>query len=43
MTASPTGALCFLKGDRMLEVTYLTSSTDRAGALLLARKAVARL
>ncbi|HYC33430.1 MAG TPA: hypothetical protein VEB59_14175 [Gemmatimonadales bacterium] len=35
-----TGQLYFLKGDRMLEVDYLTSSTDRAGAVRLARAAV---
>ncbi len=38
-----TGQLYFLKGDRMLEVGYVTSSTDRAGAVRLARAAVAKL
>jgi hypothetical protein len=37
------GMLRFLKGDRMLEVTWVTSSTDRAGALRLAAAAVGRL
>ena len=35
-----TGDLYFLKGDRMLEVGYLTSSTGPAGAVRLARIAV---
>ncbi|MEP7177395.1 MAG: hypothetical protein ABI860_12670 [Gemmatimonadales bacterium] len=38
-----TGQLYFLKGDRMLEVGYVTSSTDRAGAVRLARAAVEKL
>jgi hypothetical protein len=38
-----TGALMFLKGDRYLRVDYLTSSTDRAGALKLAATAMQRL
>jgi hypothetical protein len=38
-----TGDLYFLKGDRMLEVGYLTSSTGSAGAVRLARVAVGRL
>jgi hypothetical protein len=38
-----TGDLYFLKGDRMLELTYLTSSTDAAGALRLATLALERL
>ena len=38
-----TGDLYFLKGDRMLEVTYLTSSTDAAGAVRLATLALERL
>jgi hypothetical protein len=38
-----TGQLYFLKGDRMLELGYLTSSTDRAGAVRLARAVVGRL
>jgi len=37
------GMLRFLKGDRMLEVTWVSSSTDRAGALRLAAAAVGRL
>ncbi len=38
-----TGVLHFLKGDRVLEMQYHTSSTDRAGALKLAAVAVNRL
>jgi hypothetical protein len=38
-----TGDLYFVKGDRMLELGYLTSSTDAAGALRLAQIAVERL
>ena len=38
-----TGDLYFLKGDRMLEVGYLTSSTGPDGAVRLARIAVERL
>ena len=38
-----TGELYFLKGDRMLEIGYLTSSTDAAGAVRLAGVAVGRL
>ncbi len=37
------GMLRFLKGDRMLEVTWVPSSADRAGALRLAAAAVGRL
>jgi hypothetical protein len=37
------GMLRFLKGDRMLEVSWVASSTDRAGALRLAAAAVGRL
>jgi hypothetical protein len=37
------GTLEFLKGDQMLEVEYLTSSTDAAGAVRLARLALDRL
>jgi hypothetical protein len=37
------GMLRFLKGDRMLEVTWVPSSADRAGALKLAAAAVGRL
>ena len=37
------GTLEFLKGDQMLEVEYLTSSTDAVGAVKLARLALARL
>jgi hypothetical protein len=38
-----TGALLFLKGDRLLQVDYRISSADRAGALKLAAQAVQRL
>lgn len=38
-----TGALMFLKGDRSLRVDYLTSATDRDGALKIAAQAVERL
>lgn len=38
-----TGQLYFLKNDRMLEVNFVTSSTDRAGAVLLARAAMEKL
>ena len=38
-----TGKLYFLKGDRMLEVDYVTSSTDMAGATRLAGIAMKRL
>ena len=38
-----TGQLYFLKNDRMLEVNFVTSSTDRAGALRLARAAMEKL
>jgi hypothetical protein len=38
-----TGQLYFLKGDRMLEIGYVTSSTDLVGALGLARSAIMRL
>ena len=37
------GLLRFLKGDRMLEVTWVSSNTDRAGALRLAATALGRL
>jgi hypothetical protein len=37
------GSLYFLKGDRMLEVRYQSSSTDMTGALRIARAAVGRL
>jgi hypothetical protein len=37
------GMLRFLKGDRMLELTWVSSNTDRAGALRLATTAVGRL
>ena len=37
------GTLRFLKGDRMLEVTWVSSNTDRAGALRLAAIALGRL
>jgi hypothetical protein len=38
-----TGDLYFLKGDRMLELSYLTSATGADGAVRLARIAVERL
>ena len=38
-----TGQLYFLKQDRMLEITFVTSSTDRAGAVRLARAAMEKL
>jgi hypothetical protein len=38
-----TGQLFFLKNDRMLEIMFVTSSTDRVGALRLARAAMERL
>jgi hypothetical protein len=41
--SSTTGKLLFLKGDRLLEVTYLTSSTDRKGAVRLAAAAMPRM
>lgn len=37
------GELAMRKGDRMLEIAYLTSSTDMAGAIRLARPALRRL
>ena len=37
------GELAMLIGDRMLEMAYLTSSTDMAGAIRLARPALQRL
>lgn len=37
------GALLFLKGERLLEVHYMGSSTDRAGAVKLAAAAMRRL
>jgi len=37
------GRLAVLKGDRLLEVHYQTSSTDEAGALKIARTALERL
>jgi hypothetical protein len=43
MAEGSNGSLYFLKGDSMLEVIYRTSSTDRKGALELARHAVERL
>jgi hypothetical protein len=38
-----TGALLFLKGDQLLEAHYLTSSTDRGGAVKLAASAMRRM
>ena len=43
MVDGMTGALMFLKGERMLRVDYLTSGTDRDGALKLAALAMQRL
>jgi hypothetical protein len=40
---SMTGELYFLKGDRFLEIGYLTSTTDMNGAVRLARVALGRL
>ena len=37
------GQLRFLKGDRVLSVYYLTSSTDRRGAIKLAAQAIQRM
>jgi hypothetical protein len=37
------GQLAMLKGERMLEIAYLTSSTDIAGAIRLAEPALRRL
>ena len=37
------GQLYFLKGDRMLEIGYVTSSTDLTGAVGLARSAIMRI
>ncbi|HEU4829775.1 MAG TPA: hypothetical protein VFT04_11335 [Gemmatimonadales bacterium] len=37
------GVLRFLKGDRMLEVTWVSANTDKAGAVRLAAMAVGRL
>ena len=42
-TEGSTGSLYFLKGDKMLEVSYRTSATDISGATKLARSAVVRL
>jgi hypothetical protein len=42
-SSAATGSLYFLKDDKMLEVTYLISSTDIEGATKLARAAVERL
>jgi hypothetical protein len=42
-TSAGTGALLFLKGDRMLEVHYMTSAADRGGAVKLAAAAMRRL
>jgi hypothetical protein len=38
-----TGQMFFLKNDRMLEIIFVTSSTDRVGALRLARTAMEKL
>lgn len=39
----PAGSLYFLKGDQMLEITYLTAAVDVNAAVRLARLAVSRL
>jgi hypothetical protein len=41
--AKGSGALLFLKGDRLLEVHYMASSADRGGAVKLAAAAMRRL
>lgn len=38
-----TGQMYFLKNDRMLEIVFVTSSTDRSGAVRLARAAMEKL
>ena len=38
-----TGQMFFLKNDRMLEIMFVTSSTDRVGAVRLARAAMEKL
>jgi len=43
VAAGPGGAAYFLKGDALLSVQYNTSSTDIAGAVSLARIALAKL
>ena len=43
VTTGLNGRIGFLKGDRFLQVAYLTSSTDAAGAIRLARIAIDRL
>ena len=43
VTTGLNGRIGFLKGDRFLQVAYLTSSTDAAGAVKLARIAIDRL
>lgn len=43
VTFAAAGTLGFLSGDRFLQISYLTSSTDAAGAVALARIAIARL
>ena len=42
-TSATTGALLFLKGDRLLEVHYLTSTASRADTIKLAAQAMQRL
>ena len=37
------GQVAMLTGDRMLEIAFLTSSTDITGAIRLARSALPRL
>ena len=43
VTTGLNGRIGFLKGDRFLQVAYLTSSTNAAGAVRLARIAIDRL
>lgn len=42
-TDAATGDLLFLKGDRLLQIGFATSSTDAAGAVRLARVALDRM
>lgn len=41
--AGSNGALLFLKGDRLIEISFAMSSTDAAGAVQLARAALGRM
>lgn len=42
-SAGPAGSLYFLKGDQMLDITYITAGVDLGAAVRLARLAVGRL